>query len=78
MFLTLLRIGDDTRRNSLCAPIRSSLAVVGPMAQQLKQTRRPELQRELDELSQVAKETEKLVNGEHTTGRGPWKALKGI
>ena len=40
-------IGHDPklRRNSLCAPIRSSLAVVGPMAQQLKQTRRPELQR---------------------------------
>lgn len=54
-------------RSSLVAPIRSSLAVVGPMAQQLlaKQDKRAQselLRRQLDDLSAIATEAEEQLN----------------
>ncbi|OLP84760.1 Kinesin-related protein 1 [Symbiodinium microadriaticum] len=56
-------------RPSLCAPIRSSLAVVGPMAQSLlREGARPRaenLNRRLLELSQLAEETQELLNREN-------------
>eukprot|EP00439_Symbiodinium_sp_Y106_P069546 s358_g11.t6 len=56
-------------RPSLCAPIRSSLAVVGPMAQSLlREGARPRaenLNRRVLELSRLAEETQELLNREN-------------